>query len=188
MGKYPTRGKSIGEQFGIKVFGPDPKRQHAFMKPSGMWKAAHHYDSFARIPLGAETGQHLMAKDIKSELVRDWGESDILDEPAGPSADERFYALQLLVRAACIYHRVQGRQRIEYLVRLVNESAQSEHPQMKQWWEQAGGAPYTDAEARALMRQRYPAELGVPNGFLDIAKFRDLWQGPAQWALPDEED
>ena len=76
VGPYPLRGKTVGEAYGIGVNRTKPRRK--IMKgitPSNIYQAATLQFSFAALPQGKATGQHIMAKDMRSAL----NDIDVID-------------------------------------------------------------------------------------------------------------
>ena len=81
IGPHPVRGKSIGEQYGIDVYGPPPSKETRRLNPALIYEAAKLQYTFDDVPFGEQAGLFVSAKDVRQgisddDTVLDFGESE----------------------------------------------------------------------------------------------------------------
>ena len=81
IGPHPVRGKSIGEQYGIDVYGPPPSKETRRLSPALIYEAAKLQYTFDDVPFGEQAGLYVSAKDVREgisadDTVLDFGESE----------------------------------------------------------------------------------------------------------------
>ena len=113
IGPHPVRGKSIGEQYDIDVYGPPPRKDTRTLNPATIYEAAKLQYTFDDIPFGEQAGLFVAAKDVRQgissdDTVLDFGESEEGDaetEQQQAQEDRMLLYSRLVASVFLAYHQ-----------------------------------------------------------------------------------